>query len=61
MSHTISVTMEAGVAAQPNELGLIICKSCNEVLATLPTDGYKKFYVVCPGCARKDNNKEASE
>lgn len=46
------------VAVQPNELGVVICKSCNEVIATLPTDGYKKFYVLCSTC--KDQNKEAS-
>lgn len=43
MSHSVSVTIEAGIAAQSNELGLIICKSCNEVIATQPTDGYKSF------------------
>lgn len=61
MSHSVSVTIEAGIAAQSNELGLIICKSCNEVIATQPTDGYKKFYVVCQACACKENNKEATE
>lgn len=61
MSYSISVTMEAGVAAQPNELGLIICKSCNEVIATLPTDGYKKFYVICRACVCNEKNKEANK
>ncbi|WP_161408264.1 GapA-binding peptide SR1P [Paenibacillus silvestris] len=53
--------METEIAAGQNDLGLIICKSCNEVLATLPTDGYKKFYVVCQACACKENKKEAAE
>ncbi|MZQ84121.1 GapA-binding peptide SR1P [Paenibacillus sp. 5J-6] len=61
MSHPILVTMETEIAAGQNDLGLIICKSCNEVLATLPTDGYKKFYVVCQACACKENKKEAAE
>lgn len=61
MSHSIGVTMETGIAVGRNDLGLIICKSCNEVLATLPTDGYKKFYVVCQACACKENMKEAAE
>ncbi len=30
-----------------NELGMVICKVCNEVLYTLPTNRLKKFYVVC--------------
>ncbi|MDD9267327.1 GapA-binding peptide SR1P [Paenibacillus sp. GCM10023248] len=55
MSDTICVTL---TAVKPNELGLVICKSCNEVIATLPTDGYKKFYVLCKAC--QDPNKEAS-
>ncbi|MCD9026111.1 GapA-binding peptide SR1P [Cohnella silvisoli] len=30
-----------------NDLGLIICKSCSQIIGTLPTNGYKKFYIVC--------------
>jgi len=30
-----------------NELGMVICKICNEVLYTLPTNRLKKFYVIC--------------
>lgn len=30
-----------------NELGMVICKICNEVLYTLPTNRLKKFYVTC--------------
>ncbi|NOV03979.1 GapA-binding peptide SR1P [Paenibacillus planticolens] len=56
MSNSNSVTLEAGVAASKNDLGLIICKSCNHVIASLPTDGYKKFYVVCQSCAREATN-----
>ncbi|MBP1962751.1 GapA-binding peptide SR1P [Paenibacillus aceris] len=60
MSNSISLILESGVIAQKNELGLIICKSCNEVIGTLPTDGFKKFYVVCQKCACNDN-KEANK
>jgi hypothetical protein len=30
-----------------NELGMVICKICNDVIYTLPTNGLKKFYSVC--------------
>jgi len=29
------------------ELGTVICKECNEVLYTLPTDGVKTLYGLC--------------
>jgi len=29
------------------ELGVLICKICNEVVATLPTNGVKKIYGIC--------------
>lgn len=30
-----------------NDLGLIICKICSQVVGSLPTNGYKKMYVIC--------------
>lgn len=30
-----------------NELGMVICRVCNEVMYTLPTDGVKKFPGLC--------------
>lgn len=35
------------------ELGTVLCKSCGEVIGTLPTDGAKKIYGICAaqGCA----------
>ncbi|BBI32861.1 hypothetical protein KCTCHS21_22600 [Cohnella abietis] len=30
-----------------NDLGIVICKFCSQIIATLPTNGYKKFYIVC--------------
>lgn len=30
-----------------NELGVVICKVCNEVVHTLPTNGVKKISGVC--------------
>jgi hypothetical protein len=30
-----------------NELGMVICRVCNKVLYTLPTNGLKKIYGVC--------------
>lgn len=29
------------------ELGQIVCKHCNQILGTVPTNGYKKFYGAC--------------
>jgi hypothetical protein len=38
------------------ELGIVICKECDEVIGTLPTDGVKKIYSVCQGanCAQQN-------
>ncbi|MBW5445301.1 GapA-binding peptide SR1P [Cohnella sp. CFH 77786] len=39
-----------GLAPTPSgkpELGALICRVCNEVVATLPTNGVKKIYGVC--------------
>ncbi|MBB6671295.1 GapA-binding peptide SR1P [Cohnella nanjingensis] len=49
------------VQADQQELGVVICMNCNEVLFTLPTNGYKKIYGICPdnSCAdRKDKSGE---
>jgi|GEM_PF-6235000 len=45
-----------------NELGVILCKHCNAVIATLPTNGVKKFYSVCssPICAAKEQRQGES-
>jgi len=38
----------SNVYSQPtNELGLMICKVCAQVVGSIPTNGYKKIYVVC--------------
>ncbi|NRF92459.1 GapA-binding peptide SR1P [Paenibacillus frigoriresistens] len=58
MSNTNHVTL---AAIHRYDLGVIICKSCNEVIATLPTDGYKKFYSLCNSSICIDKNKEASQ
>ncbi|THF84625.1 GapA-binding peptide SR1P [Cohnella fermenti] len=34
-------------SSQENELGVVICKSCNEVIYTLPTNGFTKIAGVC--------------
>ena len=34
-------------AAAANDLGMVICKNCGEVISTLPTDGVKKIYGAC--------------
>ncbi len=43
------------MAAGTGELGMVICKHCGEVICTLPTNGVKKIYGVCPSgdCAKK--------
>ncbi|WP_082614664.1 GapA-binding peptide SR1P [Paenibacillus sp. Soil787] len=58
MSNTNHVTM---AAIHRYDLGVIICKSCNEVIATLPTDGYKKFYGLCNSAQCLEKNKEANK
>ncbi|WP_397386538.1 GapA-binding peptide SR1P [Paenibacillus roseipurpureus] len=56
MSNTNHVILET---IHRHDLGVIICKSCNEVIATLPTDGYKKFYSLCDSLNCRDTNKGA--
>lgn len=34
-------------ATEYPELGTVLCKSCGDIIATLPTNGVKKMYVVC--------------
>ncbi|CAN7422810.1 hypothetical protein [Paenibacillus sp. LjRoot56] len=58
----ISGTAHVELAAiQRFDLGILICKSCNEVIATLPTDGYKKFYGLCKNMTCIERNKEANK
>lgn len=35
------------VSVQPNDLGTIICRHCNSIIGTLPTNGVKIKYMVC--------------
>jgi hypothetical protein len=44
MSHTTGLKLET---EQEHELGIVICKICNNVIATIPTNGIKKIYGVC--------------
>jgi|GEM_PF-4047268 len=39
-----------------NELGILICKHCARITGTIPTNGFKKIYVVCGNekCASGD-------
>ncbi|MGU3471431.1 GapA-binding peptide SR1P [Paenibacillus sp. D51F] len=34
-------------SAAPLEYGFVLCKHCNEIMYTLPTNGVKTFYGVC--------------
>jgi hypothetical protein len=54
------VTAAQNTSGSP-ELGVIICKSCNEVIGTIPTNGTKKIYGLCgkPECT--DAQKEGGE
>ncbi|SDN03379.1 SR1 protein [Paenibacillus sp. yr247] len=58
MSNTNHVKL---AAIHRYDLGVIICKSCNEVIATLPTDGYKKFYSLCNSITCIEKNKEENK
>ncbi|WP_372636008.1 hypothetical protein [Cohnella sp.] len=31
----------------PNDLGIVLCKYCLDMIGTLPTNGFKKLYGVC--------------
>jgi hypothetical protein len=48
-------------AIQRFDLGILICKSCNEVITTLPTNGYVKFYGLCKNMTCIEKNREANK
>lgn len=52
-SHDNVMTTEAA-----NELGMVVCRKCGEVLYTIPTNGVKKLYGACPENACKDAAKQ---
>ncbi|MEC0226192.1 GapA-binding peptide SR1P [Paenibacillus alba] len=58
MSQTNHVKL---AAIHRYDLGVVICKLCNEVIATLPTDGYKKFYGLCNAMSCIEKNKEENK
>ncbi|WP_167357049.1 GapA-binding peptide SR1P [Paenibacillus pectinilyticus] len=43
------------------DLGVIICKSCHQVIRTVPTNGYRRLYGLCNSSACRDKNKEADQ
>ncbi|WP_314002120.1 GapA-binding peptide SR1P [uncultured Paenibacillus sp.] len=50
MMASDSKTLEA---VRGPELGMVLCKSCGTVIATIPTNGVKKIHGLCgaPSCA----------
>ncbi|MFD0692629.1 GapA-binding peptide SR1P [Paenibacillus sp. GCM10027628] len=54
MSNTNGVKL---AAIQRHDLGVILCKECNAVIGTLPTNGYKKFYSICNSAACLEKKK----
>lgn len=43
-----------------HDLGMVICKICNKVISTLPTNGVTKIYGVCTDreCIEKAKENE---
>jgi|GEM_PF-466240 len=37
----------AAAKASSNDLGIVLCKYCSDMIGTLPTNGFKKLYGVC--------------
>jgi len=40
-------SLDSGNDLITNELGILICKHCARIMGTIPTNGFKKIYVVC--------------
>jgi hypothetical protein len=57
MLNSSGVNNEAG---RENDLGMVICKDCGNVISTIPTNGITKIYGVCrkEACAHQ-GTKEA--
>jgi len=49
-----------GIVHASHELGMVICKICNEVLYTVPTNGVKKIPGICTKeeCLEKTHKSE---
>ncbi len=47
-------------ARTKNDLGMVVCKICNEVMFTLPTNGVKKIPSICmkDECIEKTKKSE---
>ncbi|NEW07739.1 GapA-binding peptide SR1P [Paenibacillus sp. SYP-B3998] len=58
MSNTNNIKLEA---VHQHDLGVILCKSCNEVIATLPTNGVKKFYSLCDKVVCRSNEQDGKQ
>lgn len=39
--------VQAAASEKELELGVVICRRCNNVYATIPTNGWKKIYGLC--------------
>ncbi|GIP39001.1 hypothetical protein J31TS4_22810 [Paenibacillus sp. J31TS4] len=44
------------VESRTNDLGTIVCQHCDQVIATLPTEGVKTLYGICPNNACLPHN-----
>ncbi|CAI6083807.1 GapA-binding peptide SR1P [Cohnella sp. JJ-181] len=49
--------------APGHELGMVICKHCQQVMFTIPTNGVKKIYGVCgqDGCLETVGENEVED
>ncbi|WP_248927049.1 GapA-binding peptide SR1P [Paenibacillus hamazuiensis] len=55
ISGELSASNETG-NVQKLDLGVVICKWCNQVLTTIPTNGVTKIYGECKDGACKESN-----
>lgn len=58
MFNTNDVTL---TDIHPNDLGIVLSKSCNKLITTLPMEGYKKIYDLCDSITCIKKNKEANK
>ncbi|SDT01316.1 SR1 protein [Paenibacillaceae bacterium GAS479] len=51
---------QAAVVGSKLEYGLVLCRNCNEIMYTLPTNRVKRFYSLCESLNCRELQPEAA-
>ncbi|OXM14070.1 GapA-binding peptide SR1P [Paenibacillus herberti] len=51
---------QAAVVGSKLEYGLVLCRNCNEIMYTLPTNRVRRFYSLCESLNCRELQPEAA-